>query len=89
MVCNCECSQDEGQTWVVLILILLEYGLQRRLFLRFQGRLGVLILILLEYGLQPIIMLSIVGRMIVLILILLEYGLQRTVTGTKGRNVLS
>ena len=49
----------------------------------------VLILILLEYGLQPIIMLSIVGRMIVLILILLEYGLQRTVTGTKGRNVLS
>ena len=67
----CNCGSQ------VLILILLEYGLQpadgHGLT---SGWPQVLILILLEYGLQPGIEMHVHGGGGVLILILLEYGLQ-------------
>ena len=62
---------------IVLILILLEYGLQLFSFVKGDPTpQNVLILILLEYGLQPSKRLGAGLFLSVLILILLEYGLQ-------------
>ena len=64
----------------VLILILLEYGLQPAVDFAHQYTTVVLILILLEYGLQPMFSFVKGDPTPVLILILLEYGLQLVVT---------
>ena len=62
----------------VLILILLEYGLQPDSDMcAIETFVQVLILILLEYGLQPMFSFVKGDPTPVLILILLEYGLQR------------
>ena len=75
MVCNWN-GKPVMEVVTVLILILLEYGLQRRSNCDTAILRGVLILILLEYGLQRPGNWPERQKCAVLILILLEYGLQ-------------
>ena len=61
---------------VVLILVLMEYGLRRRLWILLAILNYVLILVLMEYGLR-LVCKDVIGRdVVVLILVLMEYGLR-------------
>ena len=76
MVCDINIIVCSILTYLVLILILLEYGLRHVDTHYLYVWNIVLILILLEYGLRPLANALRVRTHTVLILILLEYGLR-------------
>ena len=77
-----------NRAWVVLILILLEYGLRHIVTVQIKHSMLVLILILLEYGLRQQDAVSSATVVAVLILILLEYGLRPQIRTSKACSML-
>ena len=76
MVSDVSASCTPPTTPAVLILVLMEYGLWRKLFTVVRiVSLGVLILVLMEYGLWHYSCISCRCNCCVLILVLMEYGL--------------